>query len=393
MDSPLKEAVDKITDAIKLSGVGTRTIQNYRKEFKSITDSFPYADKDASISYARQLIFNENKSTQHQRRCLLLLVSTLETGKVDLLVRVNRNHVEPQSDIFKKVICDYTNYLYEQDHASSSIRVESCLARKYLIFLEGTGCHSLADATSSSISDFVISLRSSWKATSIGSAMSLFRPFVRFLGREDLIYVAESIKAPRKRAILQVLSKSERDSILDALESPELSCRDRAIMLLAITTGIRACDIIALRLCDIDWEHDCISIIQKKTGNPLVLPVTSLVGNALYDYITTERPDFLCPNVFLRSRVPYGELKGSSQIYNTISKVLKVSGIKTDNRQRGTRMLRHSVASFMLSDGVALSTISAVLGHVVSSSTDVYLTVDAQRLKQCILPLSEEEMA
>ena len=69
-----------------------------------------------------------------------------------------------------------------------------------------------------------------------------------------------------------------------------VSARDAAITLLALTTGLRACDLVALRLVDIDWRAGTIGIVQQKTGNPLTLPLAPLVIAKLADYVLHERP-------------------------------------------------------------------------------------------------------
>ena len=55
--------------------------------------------------------------------------------------------------------------------------------------------------------------------------------------------------------------------------------------MLALTTGLRACDIVGLRLGDIDWRARTVGIVQQKTGNPLTVPLTALLVAKLADYV------------------------------------------------------------------------------------------------------------
>jgi integrase len=87
-----------------------------------------------------------------------------------------------------------------------------------------------------------------------------------------------------------------------------VSARDAAITLLALATGLRACDIIALRLADVDWRGQTISIVQQKTGNPLTLPLPALVAGKLARYVLGERPGSADDHVFLRSVAPHVRL-------------------------------------------------------------------------------------
>jgi integrase len=78
-----------------------------------------------------------------------------------------------------------------------------------------------------------------------------------------------------------------------------------AITLLALTTGLRACDIVNLRLGDIDWRAQTAEIVQQKTNNPLTVPLTDLLIGRLADYVLDQRPDSDDDHVFLRSVAPH----------------------------------------------------------------------------------------
>ena len=75
--------------------------------------------------------------------------------------------------------------------------------------------------------------------------------------------------------------------------------------MLLFFTGIRGCDISCMELSDIDWEKEEICIIQQKTANGLTLPMSVAVGNAIYDYVTMERPSSEEAYVFLCMIRPY----------------------------------------------------------------------------------------
>ena len=101
--------------------------------------------------------------------------------------------------------------------------------------------------------------------------------------------------------------------------SEAVSTRDAALTLLALTTGLRACDIIALKLADIDWRGQTIGIVQQKTNNPLTLPLAALVTAKLAAYVLDERPNSNDDHVFLRSVAPYTRLADHASIYVVIA--------------------------------------------------------------------------
>ena len=173
--------------------------------------------------------------------------------------------------------------------------------------------------------------------------------------------------------------------VVRACASGVVSARDAAITLLALTTGLRACDIVGLRLGDIDWRGHTIGIVQQKTGNPLTLPLPALLVGRLADYVLGERPRSVDDHLFLRSVAPHTRLADHATVHVVIVATFRKAGV-TDVKA-GTRFLRHNAASRLLAAAVPLPTISAVLGHARPESTNQYMSVDRMRLLDCVLPV------
>ena len=187
----------------------------------------------------------------------------------------------------------------------------------------------------------------------------------------------------RSHPVIGVLSDDDQDLVVAACASGAVSARDAAITLLALTTGLRACDIVALRLADVDWRGQTISIVQQKTGNPLTLPLPALVMGRLAGYVLDERPGSADDHVFLRSVAPHVRLADHASVHRVITETFRKAGVTDVNA--GTRFLRHNAASRLLRAAVPLPTISAVLGHASQESTNVYMSVDRERLLDCVL--------
>ena len=188
---------------------------------------------------------------------------------------------------------------------------------------------------------------------------------------------------------IQYLTDGEVEKILSVLrtENRALSLRDRAIGMLLAYTGMRACDIAALKVGDIDWVKGEIRCIQQKTGVPLHLPLLPVVGNAIYDYLENERPESGCDNVFI-STVSKGKLAPGSvgTISSVIYKAAKVRIPKGD--RKGTHIFRHHLVTAMLSGGVAQPVISQTVGHSSPESLAPYLHADIEELRKCALDVS-----
>ena len=131
------------------------------------------------------------------------------------------------------------------------------------------------------------------------------RKICRYLERNDLLVVLSGIHAPRHHRIIQVLEAEEQKRIKSVTDDDATPLRDSAMILLGLSTGIRACDIIKLRLTDIDWRNDTISWRQSKTGNLVCVPLTPPVGNAIVRYLTTQRPNASNNYLFVRLIAPF----------------------------------------------------------------------------------------
>jgi integrase len=158
--------------------------------------------------------------------------------------------------------------------------------------------------------------------------------------------------------------------------------------LLALSTGLRACDIVALRVGDVDWRGRTIGIVQQKTGNPLTLPLPALLLSKLAAYVLDERPASGDDHLFLRSVAPHTRLNDHATVHRVTVETFRKAGV-TGEVKAGTRLLRHNAASRLLAAAVPLPTIAAVLGHASEESTNLYMSVDRQRLLDCVLPIPE----
>ncbi|PKL25649.1 MAG: hypothetical protein CVV46_16130 [Spirochaetae bacterium HGW-Spirochaetae-2] len=214
------------------------------------------------------------------------------------------------------------------------------------------------------------------------------RCIFRYLGRDDLIDAIAGIRAPKRMGIIPVLTDCEQESLQITIESKGFPKRDRAIIMLGLTSGMRAIDVINLKLSDINWTNETISFRQSKTGNFVCLPLVPPVGNAIVEYITDERPDVRSEYLFLSETIPHLPLQNHSSCYYILKRCFEKAGIEKKNRIFGMHMLRHNVASTMVRKDVPIETIAAILGHSTPDTTDIYITTDEEGLKSCVLPLT-----
>ncbi len=174
-------------------------------------------------------------------------------------------------------------------------------------------------------------------------------------------------------------------TFLDAIDrTTSMGLRDYAIFFLIATYGLRACDILALTLDDLRWRQGELRVAQRKTGHPLVLPLTDAAGEAVLHYLRAGRPQIASRQLFLRVRAPMGPLK-STAINDAFEACYKRSGLTLPTT--GVHGLRHSYALHLLRQGTSLKTIGDLLGHRSPESTCVYLRLDVEDLRQVALEL------
>jgi integrase len=192
-----------------------------------------------------------------------------------------------------------------------------------------------------------------------------------------------------KRKNVQFLRPEEAETVRACLEDDGagLSLRDRAIGKLLFFTGMRACDIAALRLSSIDWGADVIRVTQQKTGQPLEIPLRATVGNAIWDYLAAERPESPYDHLFLGSRYPHRPFKPGA-VWNQSEKIYQAAGIRQhEGDRRGTHLFRHHLATSFLRGGVSWPVISQTMGHADPKSLQPYLHADITHLRRCALSI------
>lgn len=194
------------------------------------------------------------------------------------------------------------------------------------------------------------------------------------------------IRATRKN--IQYLTEEETEKI-KMVCSPEyegLSLRTKAVGNLLLYTGLRACDIASIQLEDIDWNVNVLYVTQNKTQIPLALPLTNIIGNSLFDYITKERNSNQTALFIRNDGAPFQ----SNNVVYSVVQIFKAGVIRQrEGDRKGTHIFRHHIATRLLENNVSRPVISQILGHSNPSSIETYLSADMHHLRECALDISE----
>ena len=397
MDATVNGIGSVVVAELRAAGYMESTIGQYEKTIKALVS---FADESGSgytvplgAAFASMTVSPRTGRFSAQRRfdygrLVTVFDGYVTTGRVDLSMRTRGGGgARPEVSGFIALAAAWEADMSERGLAPATRHAYGRVARGYLVFLEAREIGDLAQADGASVLGFLESLSGRWARSSLFWLVSNFRPFLTFTGRTDLVDAAGLAGIKRSHAIVPMLSDQDQGLVLLACALGTVSARDAAITLLALTTGMRACDIVNLRVGDIDWRERTASIVQQKTNNPLTVPLIDLLVARLAEYVLEHRPSSDDDHVFLRAKAPRIGLADHASIHRVISGVFGKAGV-TDVKA-GTRLLRHNAASRLLRAAVPLPTICAVLGHASPDSTDVYLSVDRDRLLACVLDVPE----
>lgn len=219
------------------------------------------------------------------------------------------------------------------------------------------------------------------------------RGFLRFLAMRGAIKpgLDNQIDAPKvyrgEKLPRSLRWETVRAFLMSIDRTSKCGLRDYTIFLLIATYGLRRGEIVNLTLDDIDWRAGRIRISQRKSRNPLLLPLTEEVGACLIQYLRQARPALPCRGLFLRARDPAGVPK-SSAITEAFRRWSRRSGLDIPF-YGGPHCLRHSLAVNLLRKGTSLKTIGDLLGHETADSTFVYLRLAVEDLRGVALPLPD----
>jgi site-specific recombinase XerD len=159
--------------------------------------------------------------------------------------------------------------------------------------------------------------------------------------------------------------------------------RNYAVLLLLARLGLRACEVVALNLNDIDWENGRITI-QGKGGRRGQLPLPIDVGEALALYVRSGRPCCNCRRVFVRHRAPIRGFAKSASLSSIVKRALIRAGVHS--ARKGAHLFRHTLATDLLRQGASLDEIGELLRHQSPNTTAIYAKVDLTALRTLALP-------
>ncbi len=271
----------------------------------------------------------------------------------------------------------------------STVQRQVSIAKEFFNWLKfEEKSNRLALLNIADIEGFIQHLGKRMGRVALQKPISTIRNLLRFLATDGLIPsgLDNQIDTPRvyrQEQLPRALAWETVQAFLYSIDrNTAIGKRDYAIFTLMVTYGLRACDVIALKLDDIKWRTGRIRICQTKTGNPLELPLTREVSSAIYDYLKAVPRYGKYREIFLRLKAPGGILK-STAVIEAFQSWSRKSGLYIPFK--GTHCLRHSYALHLSRHGLSLKTIGDLLGHRSPESTAVYIRLATEDLRDVAL--------
>ena len=388
----LNELIETIIKEIESTDYASETIKHYKIGFNQLLEA---AEELKEIYFTNKLkeYFIDVYAKKHDYR-----ISTIKNNKrcvniIENYILTNKLYIKKyQPSRLMNISSDFQSLIddYEKKERDSGLSEASIIKYKRVLsylfeYMTNQGRVTLSDIKhGDTLAAIENMLNEHYESYSLTTALSGLRKLYSTTPELSKFRLEIPRRIPRKKTIIDTYTEDEEKKIYDYINSGNLSLRDRAICLLSFETGLRGIDICNLMLGDIDWQNNMISLIQKKTNRPLILPLQASYGNAIMKYLLEARPKTEIKNVFITEHAPYKKLKA---IHHIIIKCVTNSGIDVNGRPTGPQMFRRHVASTMLKKGINISVISDQLGHSSKDTTMIYISTDKEVMASLTLPL------
>ena len=252
-------------------------------------------------------------------------------------------------------------------------------------------CSPLSELTAKHVlimaGDLIAACRSASARSSTTSYMRSFLCYLNWsnLNAQDLAQFVPKTPLWRLAHLPPRLAWDDiQHAIVSIDTSTSVGVRDRAIMLLFATTGIRNAELRRLAIDDIRWRAGAIVLRRTKGRHERVVPLLEDAGTALAEYLLRGRPRTTERRVFLSHDPPFRPFSSSGSVSRIVRTRLQQAGIPI--KRGGAHLLRHSLATRLVEQRRPIKEIADLLGHRDINSTALYVKVAAPQLVEVALP-------
>lgn len=260
--------------------------------------------------------------------------------------------------------------------------------RAFERYLRAKGVDDVQALTPTLLDGFLADRREHVSARSLTMTCAALRAFLRHLHRSGLLArdLSSVIEGPRTytlSGVVRAISAADVHRTLSGLDRRSLADkRDYAMLLLLAVYGLRAREVAALTLDDVDWHRSVLSVRARKAGHEAVYPLVPEVGEALLDYLQHARPACADRRLFRRMMAPQGPVS-PRVVVDRAGHALRQAGVVV--ARPGSHTFRHSCAQRLVDADFSLKVIGDYLGHRRAASTRIYSKVALEALRDVAL--------
>ena len=362
------------------------------------TNSFVYNEKDYIDFLLDYYKFDVNSYTNKSRSLYQQLMRSkrilddFDTYKIFMQKRSLPSSLYSDYPSNWNVVLDnYLDYLKNvRQNSNNSIIIKKRYLINLLSYFYKNGLNELDNFSKTFVVDFI---NKTIDKGNISKRRNFYvlRDFLNYLFIEDIIledlscYIPK-IKKSRKRKLPTYLKTKNIEQLLESIpKERKIDIRNYTIILIAARLGLRISDILNIKLKDIDWKNYKLNVIQPKTNNLNILPLSKEVGWAIINYIKNSRPKCNNEYLFVKMKYPFEKMEQ----FNNFNKYFEKCNLE-ENIKKGIHNLRHSFATNMLDNDIPIHIISSVLGHSdINTTSSTYIKIDTKNLKKVCLEVDE----
>ena len=362
------------------------------------TNSFVYNEKDYIDFLLDYYKFDVNSYTNKSRSLYQQLMRSkrilddFDTYKIFMQKRSLPSSLYSNYPSNWNVVLDnYLDYLKNvRQNSNNSIIIKKRYLINLLSYFYKNGLNELDNFSKTFVVDFI---NKTIDKGNISKRRNFYvlRDFLNYLFIEDIIledlscYIPK-IKKSRKRKLPTYLKTENIEQLLESIpKERKIDIRNYTIILIAARLGLRISDILNIKLKDIDWKNYKLNVIQPKTNNLNILPLSKEVGWAIINYIKNSRPKCNNEYLFVKMKYPFEKMEQ----FNNFNKYFEKCNLE-ENIKKGIHNLRHSFATNMLDNDIPIHIISSVLGHSdINTTSSTYIKIDTKNLKKVCLEVDE----
>lgn len=321
-------------------------------------------------------------------------MNTLQTNYTFSMVKkyLSKGGVIFENKQFDKIIKLYLEYLKTLEIKEDTIIRKCgspCLFFKHLNFKN----INVKNITKEIIYDYIQEIsKLNWKLSYFDRCKYDLKVFINWMFTNNLIKISGDNILPKinwhKRTNIKTFyTQNEIKSLLNAIDINTITGKEYYLIIAIICyLGLRISDVVDLKLSNIDFNNNTISLIQYKTKEKLILPLIDEVKYPLIDYLKNVRPqDSDIDYIFITTKKPYRHKECLKKYGRIVGRYLTKANVDINNRKHGFHSLRFSFSTMLLNENVDLYSISTILGHQNIKTSITYLDIDISKLKELAL--------